>query len=182
MNSTQLLKTRFNLDFEELTNLSSEATTTSRMTSFLQPAIVENVIKTLQEKKKCSETVAVCLIAGLAQKGGTNKSATNSATFSLNIGKNKPVSLTAQELINIIKLHEKSGTIRQLARSLADEIYELATALKIDGDLASQMRYDYPELSFEDAVWCSNFQTTNPNCPTNVRDWLVNNYKSRFNR
>jgi hypothetical protein len=181
MKITKIIKTRFDLDITELQKFSSESTT-SRMTSFLPPATVENVLRSIIEKKKCTETVAVCLIAGLAQKGGTNKSATNSATFSLNVGDKQPVSLTAQELINIIKSHEKSGTIRQLARSLADEIYEVAIALRIEGDLASQMKYDHPELPFEDAAWCSNFQTTNPNCPTNVRNWLVNNYKSRFNR
>ena len=44
------------------------------------------------------------------------------------------------------------------------------------------MRYDYPELTSEDAVWYLNFQTTDQNCPEHVRIWLVYNYKSRFNK
>jgi hypothetical protein len=30
--------------------------------------------------------------------------------------------------------------------------------------------------------WCSNFQTTNPNCPEKVRNWLLKNFKERFKR
>lgn len=41
--------------------------------------------------------------------------------------------------------------------------------LQEEGDLAKQMRRDDPQLQFSDAVWCSNFQTTNPQCPEKVR-------------
>ena len=44
---------------------------------------------------------------------------------------------------------------------MADEIAEVSLELEIEGDLANQMRYDYPDIILEEAVWCSNFQTTN---------------------
>lgn len=44
---------------------------------------------------------------------------------------------------------------------MADEIAEVSLELEIEGDLANQMRYDYSDIILEEAVWCSNFQTTN---------------------
>jgi hypothetical protein len=149
----------------------------ARVTSEMAEKTVEKIINTLTGKKKISETIAVALIAGLVQNGGTNKGAGNSAKFTLG-----DQTLSAQELSNYIKKEQANGTVRQLARAMADEIAEVSLALGIKGDLANQMRYDHPDISQEEAVWCSNFQTTNTNCPTLVREWLVNNYRNRFNR
>lgn len=43
------------------------------------------------------------------------------------------------------------------------------------------MRFERPTLSDTEAAWCSNFQTSNPNCPDSVRNWLVSNHRYRFN-
>jgi hypothetical protein len=160
-------------EIENLKNIPDHA----RVTSELAEKTVEKIINALTVKKGISETVAVALIAGLVQNGGTNKGAGNSAKFTLG-----DQTLSAQELVNYIKKEQTNGTIRQLARAIADEIVEVSLALSIEGDLANQMRYDYPDITQEEAVWCSNFQTTNMNCPTRVRVWLVDNYRSRFNR
>ena len=65
---------------------------------------------------------------------------------------------------------------------MADEIAEVSLELEIEGDLANQMRYDYSDITLEEAVWCSNFQTTNTHGSDRVRNWLVDNYRKRFNR
>lgn len=148
-----------------------------RVTSEIAEEAVDQIIQSISTKKGISETVTVALIAGLAQNGGTNKGAGNSAKFTF--GEN---TLTAQELTNHIKKVQENGTVRQLARAMADDIQEVAMTLKVEGDLANQMRYDYPDLTEEEATWCSNFQTTNINCPDRVRNWLVDNYRKRFNR
>ena len=139
--------------------------------------IVEKIIEKIKEKKKVSETVAIVLIAGLMQNGGTNKNAGQTTQFSVG-----DFSLAAQDLQNILKAIDPKATSRQLARSLAPQIAEVALNLGLEGDLANQMKYDHPDLTLEEAVWCSNFQTTNQECPERVRNWLVNNYKNRFNR
>ena len=111
------------------------------------------------------------------QNGGTNKNAGQTTQFSVG-----DFSLAAQDLQNILKAIDPKATSRQLARSLAPQIAEVALNLGLEGDLANQMKYDHPDLTLEEAVWCSNFQTTNQECPERVRNWLVNNYKNRFNR
>lgn len=117
------------------------------------------------------------LITGILQLGGSNQKAGNSISF--RIGE---YTLTSQQLSNNIKKIIKNGTNRQLARSIANEVATIAMTLNIPGDLHSQMALEFPNLTESEKVWCSNFQTQNPDCPDNVRQWLVENYKSRFNR
>lgn len=160
----------------ELDNL-KKTPNNARVTSEVSEKTVEKVINAIIDKKGVSETLAITLITGLVQNGGTNKGAGNSAKYTID-----DQTLSAQELSNYIKKEQANGTIRQFARAIADEIAEVSLTLDIEGDLANQMRYDHPDITPEEAAWCSNFQTTNTNCPTRVREWLVKNYRNRFNR
>lgn len=165
------------LNLSELENFKKNSSGNIRVTSEITSDVADQIIKNIAEKKGISETVAIALIAGLVQNGGTNKGAGNSAKFTLG-----DRTLTAQELGNFIKKSSEGSTIRQLARAMADDIVEVSLEMEMEGDLANQMRYDYPDITTEEAVWCSNFQTTNTNCPDRVRNWLVDNYRKRFNR
>ena len=165
-------KKQFEIDFMELENL-KKLTSNTRTTSILTQENVESIIEKIKEKKDVSDTIALALITGIMQNGGSNKNAGQAVSFSI-----EDKTLSAQELQSYIKSIKSTSTNRQLARALADEIGQIAYSLGLEGDLSNQMRYDHPDLTFEDAVWCSNFQTTNQNCPEIVRDWLVYNYKS----
>lgn len=121
--------------------------------------------------------ITYILITGVLQKGGSNAKAGNSVNFSFN-----NYSLSSHQLQNAIKKVVKNGTNRQLARTICDDIVDIALEFNIPGDLHAQMRMEYSDISDSEAVWCSNFQTTNPNCPERVRDWLVSNYRARFNK
>lgn len=104
--------------------------------------------------------------------GGSNHKSGNAVSY--NLGE---YSLSPQQLNNFIKKVVNNGTNRQLARTIADEIAEIVLALNIPGDLHTQMLLEYPNLSDTEKIWClSNI------CPENVRKWLVENYRSRFNR
>lgn len=48
---------------------------------------------------------------------------------------------------------------------MADDIVEFAKVMEEEGDLAKQIKLQYSDLKIDDLVWCSNFQTKNPNCP-----------------
>jgi hypothetical protein len=48
------------------------------------------------------------------------------------------------------------------------------------GDLSRQMRREQPNITSDQAIWCSNFQTDNQECDEPVREWLLKNFKSRF--
>lgn len=176
-------KKLYNIDFNKVTELynANEASSSRRNVKDLNKfsteiveKIIENVIINLRIDE--SETAWI-LITAVLQLGGSNQKAGNLISFTVN-----QHTLTAQQLNKIIRKTIKNGTNRQLARSIANEVAQIAISLNIPGDLHSQMSLEYPNLSDTEKVWCSNFQTQNPNCPDLVRDWLVKNYKSRFNR
>lgn len=161
-----------------------EQNVTTRVTNAISDDVIDKVCEDIKKKLKIeslsekeSDLTVIILLTGLLQNGGTNRIIGNGIRYSYN-----QHSLDAKTLNDIIKKHQKNGTIRQLARSLANDIAEVAITLNIEGDLANQMRMDYPDLTDVDAAWCSNFQTTNSRCPEEVRNWLVDNYRNRFNR
>lgn len=51
-----------------------------------------------------------------------------------------------------------------------------------DGNLARTMALELKNITKAEAVWASDFQTYNPECPTRVRNWLVKNYRARFRK
>lgn len=76
-------------------------------------------------------------------------------------------------------------TPRQLARAMGDEIMSMMMALgdeRLEGNMAKRYRRDYPDATLEERLWASDFQTYNPQCPERVRQWLVNDYRDRFER
>ncbi len=132
---------------------------------------VEKILVITQEKKGYpSREHTLMAIAGLAQSGGSNENAKSSSSYTY-AGK----TLTSTDLKTYINLQVKKGTIRQLCRTLASEIAAIAHAMGEEGDLAHQMRKKHANLSFEEAVWCSNFQTGNPDCPVKIRNYLMEN-------
>nr|YP_009492244.1 hypothetical protein [Pseudopediastrum sp. CL0201VA]AWI68896.1 hypothetical protein [Pseudopediastrum sp. CL0201VA] len=74
----------------------------------------------------------------------------------------------------------EGGTPRQFARAMGTIIANAAMKLGEPGDFSRLMRLDQPNLSDEHAVWCSNFQSQNPDCPEVVQTWLRENYNKRF--
>lgn len=123
------------------------------------------------------QTDLAILITLLLQKGGSNKNAVNTVSVEY-----KKHTLQATKLLEAIKKFKTNGTVRQYARAMADIVATVALELEIEGDLANQIRLQKPEITTEEAVWCSNFQTRNPKCPESVREWLKNNLESRFRK
>ena len=147
-------------------------------TTFIDENVITKIVEETKEKfKLSSKEEALILITGLLQKGGSNKNAANSVKFVYDNS-----TLSAKEFKSIIQKIKKNMTIRQFAKYFANDIAKVSLLLELEGDLSNQMKYEYPNLTMEEAVWCSNFQTTNPNCPPKIRNWLVKNYRNRFNR
>jgi hypothetical protein len=133
------------------------------------------IIEKVRTKKKFeSQEIAMAMITGLVQNGGSNKSAGNT------IFERNGLTLSSNEFHSCIIEFEKNGTIRQFARTMADDVIEFARAMEEEGDLAKQIKLQYSDLNIEDLIWCSNFQTKNPNCPKKIKNWLVENYNKRF--
>jgi hypothetical protein len=177
------IKLNINYDLNKIVELHNDLKKTTKksnsknLNKFTQKE-VEQILDSITEKLTITDnSITLILVAGVLQIGGSNQKSGNAVSY--NLGE---YSLSSQQLNNFIKKVVKNGTNRQLARTIADEIAEIALAINIPGDLHTQMLLEYPNLSDTEKTWCSNFQTQNPNCPKNVRKWLVENFRSRFNR
>lgn len=169
------------LDLNKIMNIAKSAKITDTrpiITNTLSKEIINKTMNEVMSKLSLDNIeLAYIFVAGLMQKGGSNQKAGNSIHFSFQ-GK----SLSSQEFNKILNNVHKGATNRQFARSIGTDIVNVALAFELPGDLHSQMKLDEPNLTLQESVWCSNFQTQNPDCPDSVRHWLVDNYKDRFNR
>lgn len=179
-----MFKTNINLSQFDLNKIRSIAESIKKKninvqtTNIFSEEIIEIIMKNIKQKLQLDDIeTAWILVTGVLQKGGSNQKAGNAISFT--VGEK---SLTSHELQKFIKEVIKNGTNRQLAKSIADDVAKIALEFNIPGDLHAQMKFEFPNLSDSDAVWCSNFQTTNPRCPESVRNWLISNYRSRFNK
>lgn len=173
------LAKKVKFDLETITNsvTLNENKNDLKITNVLSESTCDEILDKLKKKYQFDDAEVYVAITVVLQRGGTNKGAGNTAKVTL-----RDKSLTAQDLQNTINVTKKNATNRQFARALANEIVQVALQLNIEGDLANQMRFEFPDLTQEEAIWCSNFQTTNPQCPERVRNWLVQNYKNRFRK
>lgn len=168
---------KYQIDFEKIKALpKKKIEQQQRRSGMLSKEICWEIIETTKKKKNIPDNeTTLAIITGLVQNGGSNKNAGLNTTYEIN-----GINLNSNEFNNIINQIQKGTTIRQFCRTMADEIAMVALAIEENGDLTKQMILDHPELTLEDAIWCSNFQTKNPNCPKKVKDWLVLNYSKRF--
>lgn len=138
----------FKYDFNKIQQIATNLKKSYQKTNMLDEVIADKVIKKIQKKLKIeSKEETLILITGVLQKGGSNKIATNNITF-----KHENITLSSGELQNTISQIKKNATIRQFARSIANDIAKTALLLGIEGDLSNQMRYEYPNLSKNEAV------------------------------
>lgn len=159
---------------------------------YLPDSICEMIVE--QVNKVCgieSQKKSMILIAELCQKGGTNSTAGENIVASYFSRPTPPSTpqrpyrvLTASVFKDICtelgRRCKMQITPRQFARTKASEIaYISQKYLRREGDLAYKMRSEVGELSPEDAFWCSNFQSANPDCPPNVRKWLMDDLTKR---
>lgn len=168
-------------DFESIKTIAADANSEKKLNQ-ISNLFSDETVSIIMEEIKTSKNIAEIeivwiLVTGVLQRGGSNQKASNQIRFDF-----KDHHLTSQELLSYIRKHQKTGTNRQLARSICNDIAKIALELKIPGDLHAQMKFEYPNLSEEECIWCSNFQTTNSACPDIVRNWLVDNFRSRFKR
>lgn len=177
------IKLNINYDLKKIIRLHSELknntkkNTSKSLNKFTKEEVTKIINLITENLNITDENITMILITGVMQLGGSNQKASNAVSYHLGA-----YNLSSQQLNNFIKKVIKNGTNRQLARTLADEIAQIAIALDIPGDLHNQMLLEFPNLSETEKAWCSNFQTQNSNCPENIRKWLVKNFRSRFNQ
>ncbi len=162
----------FNFDevFKEITSVEQS-----------QPAALisetENIefTEAIGAKTGTSKNVSAALLAIVAQKGGTSKKAQGTVYAVVNGSR-----LDLATIRNVLKEKNYKFTFRQWARTNADFIQRVADNYGIEGDLSKKIGRERSEFSTQEKIWLSNFQMDNPNCPTQVREALMEHYKNLF--
>lgn len=123
-------------------------------------------------------------ICALCQAGGTNN-----AQGSLSVTWSDPAStppstikLTLKEIKDIIKTTRLGITLRQYARTRAQQCHDIAVEHDIPGDLYKKLVHMFGPISRADSYWCCSFQMDTDVCPANVKDLLVKHYNSLFKK
>ena len=116
------------------------------------------------------------MLALLFQQGGTARSCDG----------NMSILIFNQEfkLANIRKILKDCSCNkgeRKLARSLANEIKEIALIMEIPGNLYNKIqKKDFlKNFTLEEKVWLSDFQVDNQNCPSELRTLILDTFKKR---
>jgi len=169
-----------NLDLKELEKQKDDVqrNNTKRFQGFVTEQMATAIFNKFKTDKNFNSLEdAFVMIAILLQLGGSNQSGLDQITFTY-----KGVTASARDLQATLTKVGRKTTARQLARTYANQIYEISILYGIKGDLAKKHIEQVGTQTYDQAVWASNFQTHNPNCPAEVRKWLVDNYHSRFER
>lgn len=118
-------------------------------------------------------------ICELLQKGAVSPKFDKSRKAELFEG-----SLTAGNILDTLRDVDRSLTPRKLARALRNEILEISIAWSIPGNLSKKYSQAYPDATIAELVWASDFHTfsDDPNMPDSVKNWLIDNYTSRFEK
>ena len=151
---------------------------TKRYQGFVTSQVATSIFNKFQTDKGFKTIQdAFVTIAILLQQGGSNQSGLDQINFTY-----KGITATARDLQSTLTKIGRKTTARQLARTYANEIYEICILFGIEGDLAKKRKQQVETQTFHEGIWASNFQTHNPNCPMEVRKWLLDNYYSRFEK
>lgn len=149
------------------------------------PDQVEKVLKNIAEIKKVpfdkenrykalASTCELLQIGGASTKFDRNIPSTVVNDFTINMG----------DVNTAIKKVDPHLTPRKLARALQKEIHAVANTWGIPGNLSKAYSMDYPNASTNELICASDFFTfskeTNITIPDTVKQWLVDNYNTRW--
>jgi hypothetical protein len=147
--------------------------------STLQPDIVTDILKKIEKQHNLNtQEEAIAVLALLFQQGGTARSCDG----------NMAVKIFDQEfkLSNIRKILKNCSCAkgeRKLARSLANEIKEIALIMELPGNLYNKIQKQNLSKKFtlEEKIWLSDFQSDNENCPAELRTLILETFKKKKN-
>merc|ERR1712032_279608 len=156
-----------NLDKTFIEKLKKEKNSFVPSRSYILPTgKVDEILKTIKEQYEVTREEAVAILTVLFQQGATARGCDGNMTTNLF---NKDIKLA--EIRKILKQHSCNKSERKLARALANEIFEIALIMELEGNLYSKVQKQNLEAIYQldEKVWMSDFQSENPNCPVRIR-------------
>lgn len=143
----------------------------------LQKSVVTNILKKIKEQYNLStQEEAIVVLAVFFQQGGTARSCDGNMSIKIF---NQEFKLA--NIRQILKNCSCAKSERKLARSLANEIKEIALIMELPGNLYNkiQKKNFSRNFSIEKKVWLSDFQSDNENCPAELRALIVETFKNK---
>lgn len=177
MNTTE--KTNISTELRAKLNSAKETFVPAR-SSTLPIGKVEEILEAIKKHFQLSTTdEAITVVAILFQQGGTARSCHGDMATSL-FGK----SFKLSEIRKILKQNSCKNSERKLARSLANEIFEICNIMELSGNLSAKIQKSNLEKSFqpEELIWMSDFQAENPTCPFEIRTYILESFKKKNNK
>ena len=158
-----------------LTQAPNSASTTQVDTIFDKIADAKGIDKTNGDNIDAIKTITCSLL----QLGAASPKFDPNRSYTIN-----GITIDNKTLKKAINDTNASLTPRKLARSLRDEIGAVATQLDIPGNLSKNYLLSHPNAQMSELIWASDFQTfsNNPSIPTEVKEWLLDNYNTRFKK
>lgn len=79
----------------------------------------------------------------------------------------------------ILKQNSCNRGERKLARSLANELYEISLVLELPGNLYNKIQKKDVSRNFtiDEKVWLSDYQSDNEDCPVELRNLILETFK-----
>ena len=165
-----------NINKVTIPNQTPNSATTSQITSVMEKIADA---KSLDKANADNMHAIKACACGLLQLGAASPKFDPNRSFTVG-----PVTIDNKTLRKAINDTDSSLTPRKLARALRDEIGVLSLHLDIPGNLSKNYLLSHPNSQISELIWASDFQTfsNNPSIPTTVKEWLLDNYNTRFRK
>jgi len=173
-----------NIDIQKVLSNTPEPSLTKNTSdaSMASPQQVNNIIISLIGKMKISKNannfnLTFVTVAHACQRGATSPKYPDSAMVT-----DYGIELKISDLRK--SCSENGTTVRKLARTIRDQIIEVAKKHNLEGNLSKRYKLDNPDYDEQHLIWVSDFNTfsENPAMPQEVRLWLLDNFNQRFTK
>ena len=143
----------------------------------LPDAKVANILEEIKKNFKLnSKEEAIVVIALLFQQGGSARGCDGNMSVTI-----FDQTIKLADIRKILKNNSCNKAERKLARSLASSIYTVCLRMNVPGNLFNKISKTDLSVSHEiDAsAWMSDFQSDNPDCPTEIKNLILQTFKEK---
>lgn len=146
----------------------------------LPDARVSEILTEIKKKFNLdSSEESLTVIALLFQQGGSARGCDGNMSVAV-YGQ----TIKLADIRKILKNYSCNKAERKLARSLASGIYAICHRMGIPGNLYNKIsKLDLnTTYDIEQSAWMSDFQSDNPDCPSEIKNLILQTFKERNNK
>jgi hypothetical protein len=172
---------KFNLDEKFLTKLDTEKKKyVPSRSAKLPEAKVSDILSEIKKNfNLTSQNEAIATLALLFQQGGSARGCDGNMSITIF---DQTVKLA--DIRKILKNNSCNKAERKLARSLASEIYAVCFRMNVPGNLYNKISKLDLNVTYaiKESAWMSDFQSDNPDCPSEIKNLILQTFKEKSNK